>query len=740
MVTTKDLFTFLFAMVITLCLFENSVPNVCAQPELTVRNINTGLSYASIQEAINANETLDGHTINVYPRVYYEQVVVNKSLSLIGQDRDNTIIDANASETAIYVTAQNVRIFGFTVQNTTSGYGAIQLYYTENNTITNNVVRNTYYGIYIYNSRNNTITNNYSYNNSYCGSYLYFSADNTISECEFSDNINAGVYLYNSEGNLVSRNNVSRQKFGITFSDSSNDTVCDNRVSATESGIRATTSSELLICRNNISNCENGISIIDSSNINILNNTLSTNTANGIRLESSSGNLFSNNAAMYNTQSGISLSLSNTTTIQNNAASANENGIRLSKSSNCTIEENDLTQNSHGITLSESVQNTLWHNNVQENQRGLNFTSSNNNTISNNNFLNNTQQLTSLNSTNQLDNGSEGNYWSNYNGTDADGDAIGDTPYVLAQNNTDNYPLMGQFYHFTVQAEEKFDITAICSSTILELQYDSEVNIMDFNVSATNSTTGLCRVQVPKILINSPNVVLVDGEKVNSTTLPISNLTHSQIYFTYTPTTHQITIVSESYYDLLQRYNTLLIEYQNLNSTYQQLLADYNELAGNYSVLHDNYNTLNLTYNQLTDNYETLQNNYNILLTLYDSLNSNYTSLLTSFEELTSKYNAAANEIDNLRNLTYATLATVIAIASILTLTTFRYHRKVTIQDKIIQAYNPLDKARTLFKLDVESRSDKIGKFESKYGVKIQPRNTLEEVLKNLEKERKKNN
>jgi hypothetical protein len=43
---------------------------------------------------------------------------------------------------------------------------------------------------------------------------------------------------------------------------------------------------------------------------------------------------------------------------------------------------------------------------------------------------------------NSWDNGAEGNYWNNYNGTDNNGDEIGDTPYIIAESNQDNYPLI----------------------------------------------------------------------------------------------------------------------------------------------------------------------------------------------------------------------------------------------------------------------------------------------------------
>jgi len=90
----------------------------------------------------------------------------------------------------------------------------------------------------------------------------------------------------------------------------------------------------------------------------------------------------------------------------------------------------------------------LWGNIIANNGKaGVKLTMGkrvSNNIFYHNNFINNTPQVKVYVDVNIWDDGhpSGGNYWSDYTGTDANYDGIGDTPYIIDANNTDHYPLM----------------------------------------------------------------------------------------------------------------------------------------------------------------------------------------------------------------------------------------------------------------------------------------------------------
>jgi hypothetical protein len=68
---------------------------------------------------------------------------------------------------------------------------------------------------------------------------------------------------------------------------------------------------------------------------------------------------------------------------------------------------------------------------------------SENNTFFHNNLIDNKRQADDYK--NVWDNGVEGNYWSDYSGSDSDGDGIGDTPYYIPTDAQDRYPLMAPY-------------------------------------------------------------------------------------------------------------------------------------------------------------------------------------------------------------------------------------------------------------------------------------------------------
>jgi nitrous oxidase accessory protein NosD len=125
-------------------------------------------------------------------------------------------------------------------------------------------------------------------------------------------------------------------------------------------------------------------------------------------------------------------------------------GIAIGTGSHNIICRNVVTGTFHGgIFIGSGFNNTIYENHVANNQYGITMGGFEqyveNNTVYRNNFISNTRQVRTdwiVYGVNYWDNGREGNYWSDYNGADTNGDGIGDTPYIIDENNIDRYPLM----------------------------------------------------------------------------------------------------------------------------------------------------------------------------------------------------------------------------------------------------------------------------------------------------------
>ncbi len=193
-----------------------------------------------------------------------------------------------------------------------------------------------------------------------------------------------------------------------------------------------------------------GISLTGSSS----GNTISGNTLNrnqrSIELFNSPSNTISDNNITGALVSGISLDDSSDNTVSGNRISDLEDGmgaLMLWGSSNNLISRN-LLFGGNPMLLLGSSDNILSDNFVIDSEYGIVLGLSSNNEIYSNYFINVTQMAMDTEnsegtlSINSWDNGTRGNYWCDYDGVDNDEDGIGDTPYVLYENNQDNHPLM----------------------------------------------------------------------------------------------------------------------------------------------------------------------------------------------------------------------------------------------------------------------------------------------------------
>ena len=148
----------------------------------------------------------------------------------------------------------------------------------------------------------------------------------------------------------------------------------------------------------------------------------------------------------------------------NNITDNRDSGIFLDGSHYSNVYSNNIARNERGISFifGGSSYNKICCNNITSNTQGVMLIySSSNNEFYLNNFVNNGSNacagLYFGACINAWDNGTVGNYWSDYNDTDANHDGIGDTKYLILMadsptsaerkeaNNTDHYPLIAPF-------------------------------------------------------------------------------------------------------------------------------------------------------------------------------------------------------------------------------------------------------------------------------------------------------
>jgi nitrous oxidase accessory protein len=302
-------------------------------------------NYTTIQSAINAAS--NGDTIFVYSGTYLENLIINTSVTLLGENKTTTIIQGNSLNPTVEILAESVKIQGFSIKNDGSQDGIYTA--TSSHIFTDNILTLTDRGIHLYYSSQNTLTANTFYDNTKSGVFLEVGQNNTLTHNEMFNNTDEGIYLT-----------------GCGTSHIENNSFYDNG-----RGIHAFRANGIIIRNNIIESNSYGIHfegrITVHSNFNtISHNRINDNSNVGLRIENSQFNTIEYNEIQGNGK-GIQFELTGLNVIRyNNITSSDITEIELTLSLGDFITNNNIDNSQQSLVLVQinfgfsDAQNNWW--------------------------------------------------------------------------------------------------------------------------------------------------------------------------------------------------------------------------------------------------------------------------------------------------------------------------------------------------------------------------------------------
>jgi parallel beta-helix repeat protein len=319
-------------------------------------------NYSKIQYGID--NASSGDTVFVYSGSYFENVKINKSISLIGEDKTNTIIEGRKKRDVIQIVSSNVLIKDFTLNNSGqfTGNAGIQLdEEIESIEINNNILTNNVIGIALGEE------------------YFYDTITHVSIENNFLKNERFGIALYIGYETKIANNTFIDRGIIIPYGFTRDNTVVNNTLNGLP--LLYLEKQEDIIVQPNVGqiilvNCDNitvtdhsldeacfiGIQLYGCSNCNIFKNFFSNKAWSIFSLYSEKSNIQEN--VFENNTYAIYLKNSDRSTISSNNINNSRDSIHLYHSDRNTITKNNLTNSRTGIDLSHSSDNSIFQNKI----------------------------------------------------------------------------------------------------------------------------------------------------------------------------------------------------------------------------------------------------------------------------------------------------------------------------------------------------------------------------------------